>query len=498
MKINAIPVPERPARRSNDSNGVAGRLAHRRDLERYGMLVNRGADHSSETIALPNAWVLVERGTKATGAQLPTDLTHTVADLTLPEHLRARHVIIMGKSGSGKTTSLILPWLVQSIKRNDGLIVCLSAKGDLTRPVREACRRAGAKLFYISPTEPDVTLKWNPIAELRDAGDAEALATMLADVVRQGENETEYFRAEAIALLTPIINACRRGSSRCGLGEISDGCRTALELQKLAKDLSLNDVLEFASAAAGSSNHRTTLSTMLGYTRGFAAKDVRRCVSAADIRLSELGDSPAVLLVHIPEHESERLMPFTTILIASLINSLYRKASSSPSGRLPVECTLVLDEFASALGRLDLASRINTLRSRNIRVVAAVQTIGQIVERYRGMHHTLLAGFGTRIAVPPLTVDDAEILSRESGLMVQVTASQMGGERIIREEERPLLSPGDLMTAPTHPERGQPTVWFTPGTPPFYAYLKPLYLWPEWKEFMRAIYGDGTVDEPDP
>jgi hypothetical protein len=330
-------------------------------------------------------------------------------------------------------------------------------------------------------------LRWNPLAHLGCNGSSLALATTLADLVKTGTNDTGHFRGEAISRLAPTIEVCRQHGADGNLHAIADAFTTLAKLQAFARRNDIPGLEEFATMASDGHNARTTLSHIQGSLACFAADDVGACLSGDDLDLSALGDEPAVLLIHLPEQDSARLCPFTTLFVGSLIDALYRKAGASSSGRLTVECTLVLDEFASALGRLDIANKINTLRSRGIHLVAAVQTTAQIVQQYEADARGLLAGFGTTVLMPPVTLQDAEHMSLESGTMLAETATMVGGERVIRIEERRLLTPHEIGGPPADPKLGLPVTWFGPATPPFHAYLSPVYDWPEWRDFMARL-----------
>ena len=90
------------------------------------------------------------------------------------------------------------------------------------------------------------------------------------------------------------------------------------------------------------------------------------------------------------------LRPLANVIVVELLRYLTKYAEECPGQTLPRPVGLVVDEFASALGRLpDIHIKLNTLRSRNVSVVAAIQSIGQIKGNYGEDWESVLSGFST-------------------------------------------------------------------------------------------------------
>jgi hypothetical protein len=163
---------------------------------------------------------------------------------------------------------------------------------------------------------------------------------------------------------------------------------------------------------------------------------------------------------------------------------------------------LVIDEFASALGRLpDIHVKLNTLRSRNVSIVAAIQSTAQIKANYNDDADSVLAGFSTKIFMPPLDLADSEWASKESGQMtIRFQTQSVGANRKMIEvfasrndstqeqvQQRAVLTPDEI---------GRPSdnicTFFMPSTPVFQGHLIPFYKLPELlkplTEFEKGDY----------
>jgi type IV secretory pathway TraG/TraD family ATPase VirD4 len=164
----------------------------------------------------------------------------------------------------------------------------------------------------------------------------------------------------------------------------------------------------------------------------------------------------------------------------------------------------VVDEFASALGRLpDIHIKLNTLRSRNVSIVAAIQSIGQIKGNYGEDWESVISGFSTKIFMPSLDYMDAEWASKESGTMtVRYRTASKGTNRKITDnfshrnlssneqiQQRQVLTPGEVGRP-----AGNEATFFLPETPVFQGHLTPYYKLPYMvKCFDQADGGEEAI-----
>ena len=78
----------------------------------------------------------------------------------------------------------------------------------------------------------------------------------------------------------------------------------------------------------------------------------------------------------------------SSLFFSFLFIKLTRFADSCPGGHCPIPVNLILDEFNN-IGRIggapdgsDFARSLSVIRSRDIRVMLAVQSLGQLQNRY--------------------------------------------------------------------------------------------------------------------
>ena len=159
-------------------------------------------------------------------------------------------------------------------------------------------------------------------------------------------------------------------------------------------------------------------------------EEVKQLVSFSDIDLTAPGKRKCAYYIILSDQETS--MAFLSSLFFSfLFIKLTRFADSSPEGRCPVPVNLILDEFNN-IGRIggapdgsDFCRSLSVIRSRDIRVMLAVQSLGQLQNRYPNNLWAEIVG-NCDIQLMLGCTDDvtAEYISERSGEMsIQINSS---------------------------------------------------------------------------
>ncbi|MCB0336301.1 MAG: type IV secretory system conjugative DNA transfer family protein, partial [Bdellovibrionales bacterium] len=238
-------------------------------------------------------------------------------------------------------------------------------------------------------------------------------------------------------------------------------------------------------ARSGSQNADTIMSELGMRLSAWDLTAIRATTAQNEIDIEDLVSKPTLFIVEFRESELEMLRPMANVIVIELLRFLTKRAESCPGHCLPRPVGLVIDEFASALGRLpDIHVKLNTLRSRNVSIVAAIQSTAQVKANYADDADSVLAGFSTKIFMPALDVQDAEWASKETGQMtVRYNTASTGTNKKIVEwfasknistqeqvQQRAVLTPDEI----GRPEDNRCT-FFLPNTPPFQGHLIPFY-----------------------
>ena len=194
---------------------------------------------------------------------------------------------------------------------------------------------------------------------------------------------------------------------------------------------------------------------------------VQRLVSFSDIDLTAPGKRKCAYYIILSDQEAS--MAFLSSLFFSfLFIKLTRFADLSPEGRCPIPVNLILDEFNN-IGRIggapdgsDFCRSLSVVRSRDIRVMLAVQSLGQLQNRYPNNLWAEIVG-NCDIQLMLGCTDDvtADYISDRSGEMCIVVDSTMTVKKTVavaqvipqyRESKgqgkRKLLTPDEVLRLP--------------------------------------------------
>lgn len=483
----AVPTPVPgwvPVRPSRVAGTAGGRLARREDLA--GLLAGEPSFRGSV--------LLLERD--------DAQLVPVADDIALPEEIRFRHVLVVGQTGSGKTTRVILPLIWRDLADGERSIIVVDAKGDLTGPLLEMARMAGreSQIRYISFSEPELSLAWNPIAGLSSLSECREVAKSLSIAVdaQRESRDSPFFRLQAEKLVAMLIHALQDHPERCvpsHLQSLLDLSPSGLvdEARKLGAE-----ALGMAVMASGSNhNAETVLLEATNHVAAFSDPDIALTTSRSEFDFAELASAPNILILRFPEG-IERLRALHNVFIKRLFTWVAEEADRHPDRRLPRVVSCYMDEFAS-VGRLpDIERALSTFRSRRFAITAAVQSTAQLAAVYGDTAAAVLIdAFGSWILVPPVGLRDAHLASQKSGLMLEDRVETDGSPdgQIVREytQVRAVLTPEEIALPAMHPEIGMASTLLLPGIPPFQAFLKPIFVYAEFAHWNRTKGHSGPV-----
>ena len=421
------------------------------------------------------------------------------AQLVIPWEERCRHFLILGKTGSGKTTRVLLPMVFDDLRDPDRTVIVIDAQASETeRIVRAASRFRGpnARIIYFNPVDPAQSVRWNPIGGITGSSEAYDLAYSLCSSVEVGKHDSPYFIQQATKYLAALI----RGTNLEGKGTLASINELldigASAIRQLGNSTGITELNYLAHAIdGGNRNFETSLSEISNVLLPCVDPRVCMTTSTSDFDFAELEETPCVVLLTIPEEKVARLRPILNAFVHRLFNFVM-ESGHRQGGTLRRPVSLFCDEFASAIGRLpDFHVRANTLRKRGLAITAAVQTGQQIDEVYSQTAGSLRAAFNHHILVPPVDWHDAEEASRSTGMMTVENYVTSDGASVtsVYPEHRPVLTADEIANAPADPVLGPSITFRLAGLPPFLGYLRAAY---EVSSLHRLMRTTGKVRLP--
>ena len=319
--------------------------------------------------------------------------------ICLPEDTRLnRHTAVFGASGTMKSRAVVRNALFSAIRRGESILIS-DPKSEMYNETSELFRKNGYEVKVLNLVDPLHSDSWNCMSDL---GDDTLMAQMLTNVIigntSSGKGDHFWDNGEANLLkgLVMYVQADpKTPPEEKNLSKVYE-LLTGPLLMHIMNNV-LNDKNEkrvhpskasFSLFAQSSDTVRQGIILGLG-TRLQVLQDqaVKQLVSFSDIDLTAPGRHKCAYYIILSDQETS--MAFISSLFFSfLFIKLTRFADSCPGGKCPIPVNMILDEFNN-IGRIggapdgsDFCRSLSVIRSRDIRVMIAVQSLGQLQNRY--------------------------------------------------------------------------------------------------------------------
>lgn len=416
------------------------------------------------------------------------------SELAIPNGQRNRHVLIIAKTGSGKTTKMILPILYHDCLCRHRSTIIIDSKQEMWSKLSGLvkAKNPDKNLFMFNPLDIVRSQSWNILSKVESDTDCKLIANsvIMATDEPQAKQDSPFFRNSALQVLNGLMVGLMNDPDEViSMPRIHQ--LTSLGVSSLCEWLeahpkAIRTTKAFVDLArSGSQNADTIMSEISMRLQAWDLNAIRSTTWEDEIDIERIIKEPSLFVVELRESELKMLRPLANVIVVELLRYLTKYAEECPGQTLPRPVGMVIDEFASALGRLpDIHIKLNTLRSRNVSIVAAIQSIGQIKGNYGEDWESVLSGFSTKIFMPSLDYTDSEWASKESGIMtVRYQTNSKGTNRKVTEnfshnnnstneqiQQRAVLTPDEI----GRPSDRQAT-FFLPETPVFQGHLTPYY-----------------------
>ena len=306
-----------------------------------------------------------------------------------------RNIAVFGASGTMKSRAVIRNALFQALRRGESVVVT-DPKGELYADTAELYRQNDYEVKIFNLVEPRHSDSWNCMADL--GGDtllAQVLTNVIIGNTSSGKGDHFWDNGEG-NLLKALILYVDRDKTRDAktkhlpavyrmLTQNSEAQLTAI-FEKLPPDHPAR--APYNLFAQASDTVRSGIVLGLGTRlQVMQNKAVQAITGRSDIDLSLPGKRKCAFFIVLSDQDTT--MAFLSSLFFSfLFIKMTRYADSRPERRCDVPVNLILDEFNN-VGRIggaedgsDFARSLSVCRSREIRVMLAVQSLGQLQNRY--------------------------------------------------------------------------------------------------------------------
>lgn len=306
-----------------------------------------------------------------------------------------RHIAIFGASGTMKSRAIIRNALFQAIKRNESVVIT-DPKGELYSDTAEMFRSEGYEVKVFNLVHPEHSDSWNCMSDLHgDTLLAQDLTNVIIGNTSSGKGDHFWDNGEA-NLLKALVLYVDFDNTRSPemknlpavyqlLTQYSERQLTAM-FEKLPMDHPAR--APYNLFAQASDTVRSGIIIGLGTRlQVLQNKSVAAITSRSDIDLTSPGRHKCAYFIILSDQNTT--MAFLSSLFFSfLFTKLTRYADSLSEQRCEVPVNMILDEFnnigkiGSAADGSDFARTLSVIRSRDIKVMMAVQSLGQLQNRY--------------------------------------------------------------------------------------------------------------------
>ncbi len=314
----------------------------------------------------------------------------------LPKDTRLnRHTAIFGSSGSMKSRAVIRNTLFQSIKRGESVFIS-DPKSEMYKDTSELFRKNGYEVKVFNLVDPTHSDTWNCMS---DMGTDTLMAQMLTNIIigntSSGKGDHFWDNGETNLLKALVLLVALDDARTPDQKNLSEVYRVLLDLSE-SQLFQRFDMLPddnparapFSLFAQASDTVRTGIKLGLGTRlQVLQNKAVTRLISGSDIDLTAPAKKKCAYFIILSDQDTS-LAFLSSLFFSFLFIKITRYADISPGGRCPIPVNLILDEFNN-IGRIggapdgsDFARSLSVIRSRDIRVMLAVQSLGQLQNRY--------------------------------------------------------------------------------------------------------------------
>ncbi len=306
-----------------------------------------------------------------------------------------KHIAICGASGTMKSRAIIRNALFQALK-NDESVVIADPKADLYRDTAEMFRANGYEVKVFNLVSPANSDSWNCMSDL--GGDtllAQVLTNVIIGNTSSGKGDHFWDNGEGNLLKALVLYVTLDPDKTPEDKNLPAVYRLLTqnsenELTKMFARLPMDHPAKapFNLFAQSSETVRSGIILGLGTRlQVMQNKAVQSITSRSDIDLTAPGRKKCAYYLILSDQDTT--MAFLSSLFFSfLMIKLTRYADTCKGGRCTVPVNLILDEFNN-IGKLggaadgsDFTRFLSVCRSRDIRVMLAVQSLGQLQNRY--------------------------------------------------------------------------------------------------------------------
>ena len=366
------------------------------------------------------------------------------------------HSLVVGATGSGKTTMIINPLVNLLAKKGESMVIS-DPKGEIFEKNGEMLKDLGYNVIVVNFRDPKNGSCWNPYTlpykyykEGNKDKANELLNDMAINIASDEKTDDPFWTNSAADYLTGLSLGMFEDASEdeisistvnlmMTVGEEKMGASTyAKEYFKMKDPSSPAAINALGTVNAPQDTKNSIESVLKQKIKVFAVtQNLAEMLSRSDFDMETIGKEKTAVFMIIQD-EKTTYHALATIFVKQCYESLIAVAQNS-GGKLPIRTNFLLDEFANMPKFKDITTMITAARSRQIRMTLIIQNFAQLVQVYgKEDAETIRGNCGNLLY----------LLTGELSALEEI--SKLCGDKIVKvgkdqkEETRPLITVTEL------------------------------------------------------
>lgn len=332
------------------------------------------------------------------------------------------NMLVIGGSGAGKTFFIVKPNIMQMMLNNS--FIATDPKGEIARATANMLKKNGYNVKALNLIDMAKSDGYNPFRYIREENDVVKLVTNIISNTTPKETastdpfweKSESMFLQALFYYVWLEMPPNRKNFQSVLDLLSEAevdakgndSKLTKKMKQLAKTSKLKQnhpaYKQYMKVIRGAGD--TVRSIIISANSRLALLEnpqILRILSKDDLHLEELGigvngdkHTRTALFCIIPD--SDKSYNFIVgMLYTQLFQELYFQADFKNDGKLPIQVTLMMDEFANVALPDDFCSLLSTMRSRRISSIIIVQNLAQIKALFKDTWETITGNCDTLV-----------------------------------------------------------------------------------------------------
>jgi type IV secretory pathway TraG/TraD family ATPase VirD4 len=373
-----------------------------------------------------------------------------------------KHIGIIGGTGMGKTSSFIIPNIIELAKDNNSFIIT-DIKGELFEKTSGYLQSQGYKIYILDPENLEESIRYNPLYYAIDPSKVDLIVNTLIKSEYPGviaTNEKGWLNG-AKTIISILIKVLIRTKQY----EFVNLANVKFLLNHFGKDG------EHLNKLVAKYADNKTATEWYGFING-NEKTIQSYISTAQMVLNSIGvndnleiltathnfsfeklrEEKSVVYIRVPPHKQEQYGFLLNLFYTQFFNHILenadtkatnqRKPNNSNKPQLPVYC--LLDEFGN-MSIPNFSKIVTTIRSYRVSISIVLQDFAQLEQQYgRNEAKTILNGGITGKIF--FAGADLDITSELEKMMGSKYVEHLDAQGELRTYKEPVMSVRDIRT----------------------------------------------------